>query len=61
MYPGATKVVELVFWWSPYHFRNSLKITGCPRVSDKIGPKVDGYEGEFWTTTLDLGRRSCKA
>jgi len=30
-----------------------LKITGCPKVSVEVGPKVDGCEGALWIAASD--------
>jgi len=36
----ATEVVKPEFWRSPYHLRNSIKIAGWPKVSNKIGSTI---------------------
>ena len=48
----ATDVVELEFWRSSYHLRNSLKIVGRPDVSDKVRSMVDGGTRVVWTTVV---------
>ena len=49
-----TNVVELEFWQSSYHLRNSLKITKFPVVSDEIRSTVaDLGGGSEWIIVID--------
>jgi len=52
----ATEAMELEFWWSSYHLRNLLKISGCLEVV-RWRSKVDGCKGIVWTTATDPGGR----
>ena len=55
-------VVELELWRSSYHLRKSLKMAGCPAVSDEAGSTVaDRGGGSEWTTAADRGGRPCRA
>jgi len=41
----ATEAVELGFWRSSYHLRNSLKIAGWLGVSIEVWSMVEGCTG----------------